>query len=128
MREFKKIASWQFWIMMPIFGWLIPWIFNEMPSGIKSYKLVVSLFILNMLFSVYVGAYLRKHGSFWYLLPIWPIIFAIGVAFGLNSILYGFFLALAYLIIELFAYTPGQEEEIDIEKQIPVDGGIKEVK
>ncbi|MCM0582404.1 hypothetical protein H9L19_01315 [Weissella diestrammenae] len=128
MREFKKISNWRFWIWMPILAWGVPLLFNSLPSGFKQYKLVLSLFLINMIFSIFVGIYLRKHGSFWMLLPVWPIIFAIGVIFGLNALSYGFFLALTYLIIELFAYTSGQEEEVDVEQQIPIDGGIKEVK
>ena len=40
---------------------------------------------------------------------------------------YGYYLALLYLILEVFAFTSGQEEEFDIDKQIPVDGGFSEV-
>jgi hypothetical protein len=45
----------------------------------------------------------------------------------INSAFYGYYLAILYLIIEIFAFTSGQEEELDFEKQIPVDGGFREV-
>ncbi len=41
--------------------------------------------------------------------------------------MYGYYLALAYLVIELFAFTRGQEKEIDIEAQLPVDGGMQDL-
>ena len=41
--------------------------------------------------------------------------------------MYGYYLAALYFVIELFAFTRGQEEEVDIEDQTPVDGGFREI-
>lgn len=128
MHEFKKIADWKFWVLMPVFGLLIPFAIKELTGNLKTLGVIISLFIINIIFSVFVGIYLRRHGSFWYLLIIWPLIFCLGVVLNLFPDAYGYYFGIVYLIIELYAYTMGQESEVDIDDQIPIDGGIKEVK
>lgn len=128
MYELKKIADWKFWILMPIIGLLIPFAIKNLSGNIKILGIITTLFIINIIFSIFVGIYLRRHGSFWYLLIMWPLIFWVGVFLSLFPSTYGYYFGLVYLIIELFAYTMGQEAEVDIDAQIPIDGGIKGVK
>ncbi|WP_373773769.1 hypothetical protein [Weissella soli] len=127
MKRISEVLSWKFWIWLPVVGILLPLIFNLLPGDWVNVKLMVALFIVNMLFSIYVGNFLRRHGAFSILLIVWPVIFLISVWLGINSKMYGYYLALAYLVIELFAFTRGQEKEIDIEAQLPVDGGMQDL-
>ncbi|WP_242050807.1 hypothetical protein [Weissella confusa] len=69
---------------------------------------------------------MRKRGAFWYLMFVWPLVFLVSVWLQLNSAMYGYYLAALYFVIELFAFTRGQEE-VDIEDQTPVDGGFREI-
>lgn len=126
MKKFNKIFDWRFWILMPILGILLPYIVNKTALTVN-FKIIFSLFIVNMLFSVLAGIFLRKTGSNWALLLVWPIVYLISVWLQINSAFYGYYLAVLYLVIEIFAFTSGQEEELDVEKQIPVDGGFREV-
>ncbi len=127
MKRISEVLSWKFWIWLPVVGILLPLIFNLLPGDWVNVKLMVALFIVNMLFSIYVGNFLPRHGAFSILLIVWPVIFLISVWLGINSKMYGYYLALAYLVIELFAFTRGQEKEIDIEAQLPVDGGMQDL-
>ena len=126
MKKINKTFDWRFWILMPIFGLLLPYIANKTILTVN-FKIIFSLFIVNMLFSVLAGIFLRKTGSNWALLLVWPIVYLISVWLQINSAFYGYYLATLYLVIEIFAFTSGQEEELDVEKQIPVDGGFREV-
>lgn len=127
MRELRKVLNWKFWGMMLIFGLLIPWVFKQGGSSAQPYSVIISLFILNSIFSVYAGSFLRKNGSFWYLLIVWPLIFLFSVWLGYVPAIYGYSFAVLYFVLSIFAYTAGQEDDVDIEKQIPIDGGIKDV-
>ncbi|MGZ9842901.1 hypothetical protein ACXN5V_07710 [Weissella confusa] len=126
MKRLKEAWDWRFWIWMPILGWLVPFAINESPLT-ANVKIIFSLFVANMIFSAVAGAFLRKRGAFWYLMFVWPLVFLVSVWLQLNSPMYGYYLAALYFVIELFAFTRGQEEEVDIEDQIPVDGGFREI-
>ena len=126
MKRFNKTFDWRFWILMPILGILFPYVIN-LTKLTANFKIIVLLFIVNMIFSVIAGRFLRHTGACWVLLLVWPIVFLISVWLHINSMFYGYYLALLYLILEVFAFTSGQEEELDIDKQIPVDGGFSEV-
>lgn len=126
MSRIKEALDWRFWIWVPVLSLLVPYVINEVSFLNAQFKIVFVFFILNLAFSVYAGRYLRHHGAFWYLLAVWPLFFVLSVIFKLNSSTYGYYLALVYLIVEAFAFTSGQVDEIDIADQIPVDGGFKE--
>lgn len=53
--------------------------------------------------------------------------FAIGVAFGLVPALYGYALAGMYLVIELLAFYTGQQNDKDLENQIPIENGFQSI-
>ncbi|MDR3190451.1 MAG: hypothetical protein LBT80_04510 [Lactobacillaceae bacterium] len=125
MTRMNEIFNWKFWIWQPLLGIVLPLIINLLPGSWFTFKVVVAIFAVNMVLSVIVGMYLRKHGSFWILLIVWPLIFLISVWLHINSANYGYYMALTYLVIELFAFTRGQEEEIDVDEQLPIDGGMK---
>ena len=126
MKRLKEAFDWRFWVWVPILALLVPFVINKTALSVN-FKIVFSLFIVNMIFSIIAGAFLRTHGAFWYLLFIWPIFFLASIWLGLNSHMYGYYLAALYFVIELFAFTRGQEEEVDVENQIPVDGGFREI-
>jgi|GEM_PF-2011328 len=127
MKRLKEALDWRFWIWVPILSLLVPYLINESSVLNVNFKIIFSLFIVNIIFSVIAGAFLRRHGAFWYLLFVWPLFFIFSIWFVINSHMYGYYLAALYFVVELFAFTRGQEEEIDIEDQIPVDGGYREV-
>ncbi len=55
MKRISEVLSWKFWIWLPVVGILLPLIFNLLPGDWVNVKLMVALFIVNMLFSIYVG-------------------------------------------------------------------------
>ena len=127
MKRLKEALDWRFWIWVPILSLLVPYLINESSVLNVNFKIIFSFFIVNIIFSIIAGAFLRRHGAFWYLLFVWPLFFIFSIWLVINSHMYGYYLAALYFVIELFAFTRGQEEEIDIEDQIPVDGGYREV-
>jgi hypothetical protein len=126
MTRLKNALDWRFWIWVPVLALLVPFAINEITFLNTNVKIIVSFFLLNGGFSIYAGRFMRQHGAFQYLLLIWPLFFLVSIWLRINSAMYGYYLALLYLVIELFAFTAGQKEEISIEDQIPVDGGFKE--
>lgn len=125
MSRLKDVFDWRFWIWQPILAFLLPFLIDQIHFLGTNFKIIGLLFIINSAFSVFVGLYLRSHGSFWYLLIVWPLIFALATWLGFNESLYGYFFAILYFVIGIFSYTHGQTEEIDYNDQIPVDGGFK---
>ena len=126
MSRLKEALDWRFWIWQPILALLVPYLVNQVKLLNTNFKIIVVFFIINLIYSVYAGAYLRKNGAFWYLLLVWPILFLISVWLLINSRQYGYYLAALYLIVELFAFTRGQQKEIDVSDQIPIEGGFKQ--
>lgn len=127
MKRLKEALDGRFWIWVPILSLLVPYLINESSVLNVNFKIIFSFFIVNIIFSIIAGVFLRRHGAFWYLLFVWPLFFIFSIWLVINSHMYGYYLAALYFVIELFAFTRGQEEEIDIEDQIPVDGGYREV-
>lgn len=125
MSRMKGSLDWRVWIWALILAFLLPYLSNELSIITVNFKIIVLMFIVNSIYSVVVGLFLRRHGAFWYLLLVWPALFALGTLLHLNSRDYGYFFAVLYLVIGVIAFTHGQTDDVDFEDQIPVDGGFK---
>ncbi|MDR0898861.1 MAG: hypothetical protein LBM27_00725 [Lactobacillaceae bacterium] len=96
---------------------------------------VLVFFLVYGAFSYFIGTFIKKHGLNKIFAILFPLefvltIFVFGIIkWSLVSALYGYFFALFFLVVTVFALLPNSQDESDkeIEKQIPIDGGIKDL-
>lgn len=126
MRNIIMLKDWTFWLVLAIFAFGIPFVIDFFNFS-DLLKIIGFYFIVNSLFSIGLSLYVRRRGAFIGIVIIWPIMFAIAVAFGLVPALYGYALAGMYLVIELLAFYTGQQNDKDLENQIPIENGFQSV-
>ncbi|WP_057788431.1 hypothetical protein [Weissella minor] len=126
MRNIIMLKDWTFWLVLAIFAFGIPFVIDFFNFS-DLLKIIGFYFIVNSLFSIGLSLYVRRRGAFIGIVIIWPIMFAIGVAFGLVPALYGYALAGMYLVIELLAFYTGQQNDKDLENQIPIENGFQSI-
>lgn len=111
---------------------LFPLIFR---LGMPTVYRIIYLFIVGGLLSVHVGVFMRKNGVKGIASFILPLTYVAGlliltlVNFSVWSRTFSFYFALYFWVLTLFGMQ-GISDDIDdktIDKQIPVDGGIKDL-
>ncbi|RRG18029.1 hypothetical protein D3P96_05050 [Weissella viridescens] len=123
----KMLKYWPFLVLNLLFAFGIPLVVKV--SHIATLVNVIGiLFIVNGLFSIYIGRYIKRRGAFKVMLLVWPLLFAIAVWLGLEPSLYGYAFTAMYLIIECLAFFVGQSNDLDYEQQIPIDEGYHGIK
>lgn len=79
----------------------MPILFNLFNLG-RTNRIVYLFFVINIIFSVFMGWFVKKYSLAFYNLVIFPIIFVISVFAKYGR--YGYFLADIYLILSILVY------------------------
>ncbi|OIK99981.1 hypothetical protein ATW86_02895, partial [Oenococcus oeni] len=85
-------------------------------------------------FSLYSGYYFRRFGLRFWGIFIFPLTFSLinyfsKLVFGSSLITYSYayFFAAFYVVLALFTFVGDDNHDSDLDKQIPVDDGFKEL-
>lgn len=123
----RMLKYWPFLVLNLLFAFGIPFVVKMSHVATLANVLGI-LFLVNGLFSIYLGLYIKRRGAFKVMILVWPILFAIAVWFGLEPSLYGYAFAAMYFVIESLAFFVGQQNDLDYEEQIPIDEGYHSLK
>jgi hypothetical protein len=99
--EVKKSKTTYIALLSIVLVFLMPIIFNLFHLG-RSNRIIFLFFIINILFSGFIGWFAKKYSMSFYNLVIFPIIFVVSVFAKYGR--YGYFLAGIYLVISILIY------------------------
>ena len=99
--EVKKSKTTYIALLSTVLVFLMPIIFNLFHLG-RSNRIIFLFFIINIVFSGFIGWFAKKYSMSFYNLVIFPIIFVVSVFAKYGR--YGYFLAGIYLVISILIY------------------------